>query len=191
MPKAKTIKPKVGRPAKAKLPKLPKELKLDLACGDNKREGFIGVDIVKTKSTDIVHDLEKYPWPFKDNSVSEAHISNYFEHLNDPIKFMNELHRVMKKGAQCTVISPYYSSMRAWQDPTHRLAVSEASFLYYNQDWLKTNHLEHYGVTADFDFSYGYVFYPEWLNRSEESRVFAIQHYINVVSDIQVTLTKK
>lgn len=168
-----------------------KLLKLDLGCGGNKRKGFTGVDIVKAKGVDIVHDLETYPWPFKNNSVDEVNMSNYFEHLKDPFRFMNELHRVMKKGANCSIVSPYYSSMRAWQDPTHTHAISEASFLYYNKEWMKANKLEHYGITADFNFSYGYVLDQSWQNRSEEARAFAIKHYINVVTDIQVLLTKK
>ncbi len=176
-------------PKKQKSPT--KTIKLDIACGQNKREGFKGVDIAPGKGVDFVHDLEKYPWPFADNSVEEANISHYVEHVRDLIKFMNELHRIMKPGAQCSIVSPYYSSMRAWQDPTHVRAISEATFLYFNQKWLSDNKLDHYGVKADFDFSYGYAFYPEWANRSEEARAFAVKHYNNVVSDIQVALVKR
>lgn len=173
---------------KAKVTKL---LKLDLACGQNKRPGFTGVDVAPGKGVDVVHDLEKYPWPFKGNSVDEAGISHYVEHVHDLVSFMNELHRVMKPGAECAIIAPYYSSMRAWQDPTHVRAISEATFLYFNQEWLKNNRLNHYKVTADFDFSYGYSIDPAWQNRNEEARAFAIRHYINVVSDIQVLLKKR
>lgn len=168
-----------------------KELKLDLACGSNKVEGFTGVDRVKTKSVDIVHDLEKFPWPFKTDSVDEVVVNHYIEHSSDLFAFMNELHRIMKPGARATITAPYYSSMRAWQDPTHTRAISEATFLYFNQEWLKQNKLDHYDVAADFDFSYGYSFYPEWASRSEEARAFAIKHYNNVISDIQVVLVKR
>ena len=169
----------------------PKELKIDLACGKNKKEGFTGIDIAPGKGVDIVHDLNKYPWPLKDNSVDEVNISHYVEHTPDLIKFMNELYRIMKPGGKCEIVAPYYSSMRAWQDPTHVRAISEATFLYFNQEWLKTNGLDHYDVSADFDFSYGYVMSPEWISRSEEAKAFAIRHYINVISDIQVLLTKR
>lgn len=172
-------------------PKKLATIKLDIACGQNKREGFKGVDIAPGKGVDFVHDLETYPWPFKDNSVEEAHVSHYIEHVGDLVKFMNELYRILIPGGQCTVIAPYYSSIRAWQDPTHVRAISEATFLYFNQQWLKDNKLDHYNVTADFDFSYGYVFDQDWVGRSEEARAFAIKHYINVISDIQVVLTKR
>ena len=90
-----------------------------------------------------------------------------------------------------TIVAPYYSSIRAWQDPTHVRAISEATFLYYNKEWMKTNKLEHYGIKADFDYTYGYMINPEWANRNEEAKMFATRNYLNVVSDIQVILTKK
>lgn len=58
-----------------------KEIKIDLACGDNKREGFIGVDIFNGPSVDIVHDLNIYPYPFEDESVDEINCSHYLEHI--------------------------------------------------------------------------------------------------------------
>lgn len=57
------------------------EKKLDLACGNNKREGFKGVDIVKTDSTDYVFDLQVYPWPIESESAEEINCSHYIEHI--------------------------------------------------------------------------------------------------------------
>jgi hypothetical protein len=186
-------------------------LKLSLACGDNKPEGFKGVDIVKTASVDYVQDLMKFPWSqFKDNSVDEIEISHYIEHIphgdgfNDPFfNFFDEVYRILKpaefdpanpniplKGF-ATIVSPYYSSMRAWQDPTHNRAISEASFLYLNKQWRQDNLLEHYPVSCDFDFSYGYVLNPTWTNRNQETQNFAVQNYNNAVSDIQVRIVKR
>jgi hypothetical protein len=186
-------------------------LKLSLACGDHKPEGFKGVDIVKTKSADYVFDILKFPWKqIKTNSVDEIECSNFVEHIphgdsrHDPFfQFFDEIYRILKpaefdpnnpnipiKGF-ATITCPYYSSVRAWQDPTHQRAISEASFLYLNKQWRVDNKLTHYPVKCDFDFTYGYSVAPEWQNRSEESRAFAIQHYINVVSDIQVMLIKR
>ena len=81
--------------------------------------------------------------------------------------------------------------MRCWQDPTHKRAISEATFLYFNKEWRKANNLSHYNIESDFDFVYGYDIAPEWANRSEEARSFAIKHYTNVINDIHVTLTKR
>ena len=186
-------------------------LRLSLACGGRKPEGFKGVDIVKTDATDYVQDLLKFPWSqFKDNSVDEIEISHFVEHIphgngyEDPFfQFFDEIYRILKpaefdpanpniptKGF-VNVVSPYYSSMRAWQDPTHQRAISEASFLYLNKQWRIDNLLEHYPVSCDFDFSYGYILSPEWQTRNQETQAFAIRNYINAVTDIQVMLTKR
>lgn len=55
--------------------------KLDLACGNYKLEGFTGVDLVKTDTADYVMDLQSFPWPIEDNSVTEIRCSHYVEHI--------------------------------------------------------------------------------------------------------------
>lgn len=196
------------------MPKAKKEhipLRLSLACGGNKPDGFKGVDVVKTSSTDYVQDLLTFPWSqFADNSVDEIECSNFVEHIphgdsrHDPFfQFFDEIHRILKPAAFdadnpnipvsgfARIVCPYYSSMRAWQDPTHQRAISEASFLYLNKQWRIDNKLDHYPISCDFDFSYGYVLSPEWQNRNQEAQMFAIQHYNNVVTDIQVQIVKR
>ena len=178
---AKKTKPKAGW----------QPLKLDLGCGQRKQEGFVGVDIAPIEGVDIVHDLRNVPWPFADNSVDQIYSSHTIEHLDDLIPFFNEVHRILKPGCQAVIIAPYYSSIRCWQDPTHKQAISECTFLYYNKQWREEQGLSHYPITADFDFTYGYSFHPNWAARSDEARAFAVAHYINVVTDIQVAMTKR
>lgn len=170
----------------------PKQLvKVDLGCGQRRQDGFIGVDKVPGEKVDIVHDLESYPWPFEDNSVDEVNCSHYIEHVVDIVAFMDEMWRIMKPGAKAMIQAPYYSSVRSMQDPYHVRPISEMTFLYYNKQWRETNGLNHYPIKADFDFTYGYGMNPPWNTKNDETRVFAITHYINVVADIFVTLTKK
>lgn len=196
---------------KKKTTKTTAPLKLSLACGNRKPEGFKGVDIAKTEAADYVQDLLKFPWSqFADNSVDEIECSHFVEHIphgdgyHDPfLQFFDEIYRILKPAefdpanpniplsGFMNIVSPYYSSMRAWQDPTHQRAISEASFLYLNKQWRETNQLDHYDVSCDFDFTYGYVLSSEWQSRNQEAQTFAIRNYINAVSDIQVLLTKR
>jgi predicted SAM-dependent methyltransferase len=172
-------------------------MKLDLACGNNKMEGFTGVDCVKLEKVDIICNLQEYPWPFEDGSVEEIFCSHYVEHIphgdgkDGLFRFFDECCRILKPGGTIKVIAPYYSSIRAWQDPTHRRAISEATFFYMNKGWREQNKLEYYQVDCDFDFTYGYIFSQAWQTRSKEAQLFAAAHYINVIEDIHVVFTKR
>jgi len=171
--------------------KMINELKLDLACGQNRTEGYFGIDIAPGEKVDAVVDLTQFPWPIESDSVEDIVCNHYVEHTPDLIKFMDEVYRILKPGGKIKVISPYYNSVRCWQDPTHLRAISEASFLYFNKQWRDTNKLDHYNIKSDFDYTYGYDMAVEWANRSEEARNFAIKHYMNVINDIHVVLTKR
>lgn len=170
--------------------------KLDLGCGDNKKQGFTGVDKFKTPSVDIVCDLLTFPWPFKDESIEEIHSAHFFEHVPQTLraKFMEEIYRILKPGAKAFIICPYAHSHRSIQDATHEWPpICETSFLYFNANWRKENKLEHgfYDIKCDFDFAYGFQLFPDWQMKSAEALAFALKHYLNVAQDIHVTLTKK
>lgn len=173
-----------------------KGLCLDLGCGDNKREGFKGVDFVKTKSTDYVHDLFKFPWPFKTDSVEEVHCAHFFEHIPAKVrpKFMDELYRVLAPEGKVTIITPYFNSVRATQDFTHEWPpISPNSFLYFNKQWRIDNKLTHgyYEMSCDFDFTYGYSINAAWVSKSEDARAFAVNHYQGVIDDLHTTLVSR
>jgi len=197
------------------------KIKLDLACGDNKKgEEYIGVDISNTNSNNIICDLQLYPWPFEDNSIDEVHCSHYIEHiphdtavkealaeannfdefknlynekskLDGGIKFYNEIYRILKPGGKAYIIAPYYTSERAYGDPTHKRVISDMSVAYLNQEWLNSNKLKHYGIIADFDITYSYHISEEMALRSEQHRNKAIRGEWNVVNDIMIELTKR
>jgi len=169
-------------------------LKLDLGSGDRVREGFEGVDIVQLPNVKHVVDLRKTPWPWKDESVGEAHTSHFMEHLTgeERIAFMEELWRVLVVGGTCSVIVPYWASMRSIQDPFHKWPpMAESSFLYFNKGWRESQMLGHYPIKCDFDYNYGYSIAPQWQQKAEEPRQYAISNFVNAVMDLHVTLTKR
>jgi len=167
-------------------------LKLDLGCGENKREGFTGVDLYA--EADMKVDLMKFPWPWDSESVEEIHCSHFFEHIPGPtrIPFMDECHRILAPGGKITIIVPYWSSPRSIQDPMHAWPpVAEQSFLYYNKGWREANKLTHYLRSCDFDFTFGYMLDSETAQKSQEAQYFFIKHYVSAVNDLQVNLVKR
>lgn len=176
-----------------------KLVRIDLASGQNKQKGFLGCDIVKMKGVDIVHDLTKYPWPFKDNSVDEIWCSHYVEHIphgvglqDGMVDFMNECYRIMKKGAIAKFLTPYYASNRAFQDPYHVRFVTEASYLYFTKSWREMTRLTHYPITADFEIvKYDHSVNQAFVGRASDAMQQMVMMNWNVIDDLLVTLKKK
>lgn len=175
-----------------------KLVKIDLGCGSNKKAPeYIGVDFDKCDGVDIVHDIRITPWPFEDSSVDEVYSSHFFEHLDGKqrISFMNEAYRILKPNKQLIVITPYWTSVRASQDPTHLWPpISENTYLYFNKEWRENNKLTHgdyAAITCDFNFGYGYAMDPDIQVRSVEFQQQAVKHKVNAILDIHVTLTSK
>lgn len=173
-----------------------KGLPLDLACGDNKREGHFGIDFVETSSTDAVFDLLQFPWPIESGSVPSIVCSHFFEHIPGLLRpeFMDECYRVLKPRGTMEFITPYHTSMRATQDFTHAWPpISEASYLYFNREWRKSNKLEHgyYDMECDFDYGYGYLMDPDIQVRGMDYQMMAVKHWNNSIYDLQVNLVSR
>lgn len=110
-----------------------KQLKiLDLGCGKKKRPGAIGVDYSDRHNADVIHNLNVFPYPFKDDEFDEIYIDNVLEHLDDPMRVMEEVHRICKLGGRVKVIVPYFRSVWAYIDPTHRNFFTVDSFSYFD-----------------------------------------------------------
>lgn len=175
-------------------------VRVDLACGQRKKDGFIGVDKVATDKTDRVHDLMTFPWPFKDEEVYEFNCEHFVEHIpmtlpsgeNGLIRFMEEVYRCLLPGGTIRIAAPYYSSIEAWQDPTHVRAISERTFVYFDRKAMLAADLDHYDIKTNFEaVSRIYRLHPECEAFSEERRSFMIKYYWNVVQEFQIVLRKK
>ncbi len=93
---------------------------LDLGCGPRgKKEGSIGLDKRKARHVDVVHDLDNYPYPFKDNEFGGVEMSHILEHLARPLNCLNEVHRITRDGGMVRIITPHYSSQLSYGDLEH------------------------------------------------------------------------
>jgi len=102
--------------------------KLNLGSGMKPLKGFINVDFTQRKGVDVVHNLEKFPYPFKDNSVDYIMMDNILEHLEDTIKVMQEIHRISKPNTIIDIIVPHYSGAGAFTSLTHKKFFGSQSF---------------------------------------------------------------
>lgn len=109
-------------------------VRLDLGCGPNKPENYIGVDVHPGSGADIIADLNQR-FPFPDSSVDEVRAHDSIEHLQDKIHTMNEIWRICKPGAKVDIRVPSTDGRGAFQDPTHVSFWNVNSFLYYCVDF--------------------------------------------------------
>lgn len=191
-------------------PTPPAPLRLDLGCGCNKKDGFVGVDIRQFPGVDIVHDL-RTPWPWPDNSVEEVHCAHFVEHLHhseeqpERVFFCNELYRVLVPGGKALIVVPCWSSARAYGDYQHKWPpVSPWWFYYLTKRWrvgdpasgvvpnAPHNDISYdpAGYSCDFDVNFGFSMHPQIALRNQEMQQFALTFYIEAGQDIVATFQK-
>ena len=107
---------------------------LDIGCGIRKRCGAIGIDNNPRVSPDVLHDLNKIPYPFPDSTFDEIYADNVIEHLNDIISVMGELYRIANPGAIIRIDVPYFRAKWAFIDPTHKHFFTVDSFSYFDPE---------------------------------------------------------
>ncbi len=92
---------------------------LDVGCGAKKWPGAVGLDLSPDTDADVVHDLDAFPYPFDEGSFDQVLMQDVIEHVREPIRVMDELHRICRAGARIQLRTPHFSSMLAYSDPTH------------------------------------------------------------------------
>lgn len=121
-------------------------MKLNLGCGPGVHEGWVNVDIVAHPGVQV-HDLNVTPWPWPDNSAEVIAAKDIFEHVDQPVSFITECHRVLRPGAQLGIQTAWWMSETAYTDPTHKRFCTEHTFDY----WIpgrKFGEVELYGMNA-------------------------------------------
>lgn len=106
-------------------------MKLNLGCGNKRKEGFLGVDKFRSEASDIAADLEER-LPFEESSINEIWMDNLIEHIRDIPNLMKEIHRICINGAKVTIFTPHFSSLASWRDPTH----------FHHLSYFSMNHFE-------------------------------------------------
>lgn len=133
---------------------------LNLGSGRKKVSGAVNLDITDRTDPDVVHDLNRRPWPFAEGQFLEVLAHDVIEHLDDVVATMEEIHRVCADGAVVRITLPHFSSANAFTDPTHRHYFGWYSFDYF---------------TGEHQFS----FYTDRRFRRRESRIVFAPTLVN------------
>jgi predicted SAM-dependent methyltransferase len=97
-----------------------KNLRIELGCGFQPKEGFIGIDKYDFGQK-IIRDIER-GLPFCDSCVDEIYTSHCLEHLHDWLFIFNEMWRVCKNGAKITIGYPRLATLgELFFSPDHKI----------------------------------------------------------------------
>lgn len=111
-------------------------LKLNLGGGRHPLDdSWTNVDLKPQGNNKLVCDLDVFPWPFEDASVSEIYSSHTFEHLLDPHRAIREVARICQEGAKVTIIVPHPWSQMA-MCPGHRQVIAPHQFVHWCKDFV-------------------------------------------------------
>lgn len=107
---------------------------LDVGCGLNKYPGSLGIDRNPASRADVICDLDRFPFPFRDQSFDEIRAIHVIEHVSDVIRTMEEFHRLARPGGRVVIETPHYTDFSSFCDPTHRWHLNSFSFRYFGDD---------------------------------------------------------
>ena len=104
---------------------------LDFGCGQHKTPGSIGMDRFPGDAVDVIHDFDKFPYPFETNTFDEIVCNSSLEHATDFVQTVVELHRIAKPSALLKVAAPHFSGPDAYRDPMHKTFFAYTTFDFF------------------------------------------------------------
>lgn len=135
-------------------------MKLHLGCGTAHLKGWVNCDKEKRNKPDKIVDLDVYPYPFKDNSASIIRMHHVIEHLDNPVRCIEECHRILQKGGVLDIRVPHWMA-DLWGNPYHKHRFSKKYFMCFDHDAQEYKgtigdlwYVPNYGVEVKLLFEY-------------------------------------
>jgi hypothetical protein len=181
-------------------------MKLNLGCGSDYLFEWINVDYYDTSKCDVVHNLEEFPWPWEDNSISEIRIIHTLEHLGADwkiyIKILQEMYRICEDDATIKVHVPSPWHWNYISDPSHVRPVTPDGLNLFSKEHCQ-NCIDNGNSETPFAIIYDVDLRPHdsvwkydqmWYNKIKKGEVKQSQMeefhsmYRNVVAEFQILL---
>ncbi len=135
-------------------------MKIDLGSSFHKLPGYLGVDILKVDTVDVVADARDLP--FKDSSVEGIYSNHCIEHIADQLDVIREMWRVCRNGAILHILVPHFSNPSYYDDLTHQRLYSTRSFEHYDFDLHELTEHPNYLPEVNLKLEYAKInYWPE------------------------------
>lgn len=162
-------------------------MKINLGAGQDKLPGFVNTDrslaLFKNGYTDVVVDCDKDPWPLSSDSAELIRAFDVFEHVEDPILFMRECHRILKDGGILDIHTSHWKTENSYTDPTHKRFCTERTFDY----WIAgTEYNLRYGVA----YAEGRHFSKQMIERDGQELHVVLKKIATLPEDFEIENVK-
>lgn len=175
--------------------------KLNLGCGRVYYPGWINVDCEPILRTDLNYNLERIPWPWKTNSVSEVRMIHVLHQLGHSSEIffgiMSELYRICRPEALVVIVVPHHRHELFFNDPYLTRPITVESLKTFSK---AENENTRIGIPIDVDFKITEVNFKldaHWQSRVDSGQVTpeqiadAARNFNNVVLETTIILTVK
>jgi SAM-dependent methyltransferase len=162
--------------------------KVNLGGGNDKISGYFNIDILQMPNVDLVCDINE-GIPLPDNSVAEIITNHCLEHLDDTVHIMQEIYRICSHGAIVKIKVPYFKSVGAFKDPTHKQFFTEKTFEYFDRSYIISGTLPEYQLPVNFiTEKIAYVWSKPWMRYLPFKQSFFLKYFWNIARTIYFEL---
>ena len=164
---------------------------LHLGSGYELMPGWINLDVQDSVGAAVVFDRNncaREKLPLANDSVDGFFMCHAFEHIENTLSMMEELHRVAKRGAKFIIRVPHGANDAAFEDPTHKRACFPNTFVYFAQPAYSR---ADYGYLGDWQIErVKLIVDPHLLQSEGEAAVLErVRAQRNVVEEMIVELS--
>ena len=103
---------------------------INLGCGDQHINNYIGLDLLPRSGVEVICDLE-HPLPLATGVVDSVYAKSLLEHINNLEALLKEVQRILKINGTFHIYVPHWSNPFYYSDYTHVRFFGLATFDYF------------------------------------------------------------